>query len=148
MRQTSPWQHHRNPSRTRRFSSGEDQAILILGQRTVALLCYGVQGPRPVAEPEKTTAARHQSGLRDKGRGWDLAQQDGCEAVKTLFPMAEPPSAGRVIPYLLSDAGNQKEQGGGPQAASPDKGKALYFSHASASPTRPDRRGSSRRTLT
>ena len=32
-------------------------------------------------------------GLRDKGRGWDLAQQDGWVPGKTLFSLEEAPDA-------------------------------------------------------
>jgi ketol-acid reductoisomerase len=66
-------------------------------------------------------------GLRDKGRGWDLAQQDGWVAGKTLLPLEEAAQRGTVLQYLLSDAG-QKEQW---PRIKPHltAGKALYFSH-------------------
>src|SRR5438067_9566751 len=66
-------------------------------------------------------------GLRDKGRGWDLAQQDGWAPGKTLFPLEEAAQRGTIVQYLLSDAG-QKEMW---PRIKPHltKGKALYFSH-------------------
>ncbi len=48
-------------------------------------------------------------GLREQGRGWDLAQQDGWVPGKTLFPLEEAAHRGTIVQYLLSDAG-QKEQ--------------------------------------
>jgi ketol-acid reductoisomerase len=66
-------------------------------------------------------------GLRQGGRGWDLAQQDGWAPGKTLFSMEEAAQRGTIVQYLLSDAG-QKEQW---PALKPllTPGKALYFSH-------------------
>src|SRR5207244_1906173 len=66
-------------------------------------------------------------GLREKGRGWDLAQQDGWVPGKTLFSLEEAAKRGTVVQYLLSDAG-QKEMW---PKLKPllTKGKALYFSH-------------------
>src|SRR5262245_4304257 len=66
-------------------------------------------------------------GLRDKGKSWDLARQDGWEPGKTLFSMEEAAQRGTIIQYLLSDAG-QKEQW---PKLKPllSKGKALCFSH-------------------
>ncbi len=98
----------------------------ILGGETVAVLGYGVQG-RGQSLNMKDNGVRVIIGLRDKGRGWDLAQQDGWEPGKTLFSMEEAAQRGTVIQYLLSDAG-QKEQW---PALKPHltRGKALYFSH-------------------
>src|SRR6267143_1626798 len=67
----------------------------ILGNETVAVLGYGVQG-------------RGQS-LNMKGKGWDLAQQDGWVPGKTLLSLEEATTKGTIIQYLLSDAG-QKDQ--------------------------------------
>src|SRR5262249_27204257 len=68
-------------------------------------------------------------GLREKGRGWDLAQQDGWVPGKTLFSLEEAARRGTIVQYLLSDAG-QKEQW---PVLKPllTKGKALYFSPGS-----------------
>src|SRR5262249_15388713 len=98
----------------------------ILGNETVAILGYGVQG-RGQSLNLKDNGVRVIIGLRDKGRGWDLAQQDGWEPGKTLFPLEEAAKRGSVIQCLLNDAG-QKEQW---PAVKPHltRGKALYFSH-------------------
>jgi ketol-acid reductoisomerase len=98
----------------------------ILGNETVAILGYGVQG-RGQSLNMKDNGVRVVIGLREKGRGWDLAQQDGWEPGKMLFSLEEAANRGTVIQYLLSDAG-QKEQW---PTLKPHltKGKALYFSH-------------------
>jgi ketol-acid reductoisomerase len=97
-----------------------------LGGETVAILGYGVQG-RGQSLNMKDNGVRVIIGLRDKGKSWDLAQQDGWEPGQTLFPLEEAAHRGTVLQYLLSDAG-QKEQW---PRIKPHltKGKALYFSH-------------------
>src|SRR5207244_9322706 len=69
-------------------------------------------------------------GMREGGKGWDLAQQDGWVKGKTLFSLEEAAKRGTVIQYLLSDAG-QKDQW---PKLKPllTAGKALYFSHGFA----------------
>jgi ketol-acid reductoisomerase len=98
----------------------------ILGSETVAVLGYGVQG-RGQSLNMKDNGLKVIVGLREKGRGWDLAQQDGWEPGKTLFSLDEAADRGTIIQYLLSDAG-QKEYW---PSLKPrlTKGKALYFSH-------------------
>ena len=98
----------------------------ILGSETVAVLGYGVQG-RGQSLNMKDNGVNVIVGLRDKGRGWDLAQQDGWVPGKTLLPLDEAAQRGTVLQYLLSDAG-QKEQW---PRIKPHltAGKALYFSH-------------------
>src|SRR2546423_1215659 len=98
----------------------------VLGAETVAVLGYGVQG-RGQSLNLKDNGVNVIVGLRDKGRGWDLAQQDGWVPGKTLFPLEEAAQRGTVVQYLLSDAG-QKDQW--PRLKPYLKaGKALYFSH-------------------
>ena len=80
----------------------------ILKDETVAVLGYGVQG-RGQSLNMKDNGVKVIIGLRDKGRGWDLAQQDGWVPGKTLFSLEEATAKGTVIQYLLSDAG-QKDQ--------------------------------------
>jgi ketol-acid reductoisomerase len=98
----------------------------VLGNETVAVLGYGVQG-RGQSLNMKDNGLRVVIGLRDKGKGWDLAEQDGWEPGQTLLPLEEACRRGTIIQYLLSDAG-QKEQW---PVIKPylTKGKALYFSH-------------------
>ena len=99
----------------------------ILGNETVAVLGYGVQG-RGQSLNMKDNGVNVIIGLRDKaGKGWDLATQDGWVPGKTLFSLEEATQRGTIVQYLLSDAG-QKEQW---PTLKPllTKGKALYFSH-------------------
>jgi ketol-acid reductoisomerase len=98
----------------------------ILGKETVAVLGYGVQG-RGQSLNMKDNGVKVIIGLRGKGRGWDLAQQDGWVPGKTLFGLEEAAQRGSIVQYLLSDAG-QKEQW--PEIKPHlTAGKALYFSH-------------------
>jgi len=98
----------------------------ILGKETVAVLGYGAQG-RGQSLNLKDNGLNVIIGLREKGRGWDLAQQDGWLPGKTLFSLEEAARRGTILQYLLSDAG-QKQQW---PKLKPllTKGKALYFSH-------------------
>ena len=81
----------------------------ILGNETVAVLGYGVQG-RGQSLNMKDNGVNVIIGLRDKtGKGWDLATQDGWVPGKTLFSLEEATQKGTIIQYLLSDAG-QKDQ--------------------------------------
>src|SRR5881398_3685326 len=98
----------------------------ILGNETVAVLGYGVHG-RGQSLNMKDNGVNVVIGLREKGRGWDLAQQDGWVPGKTLFSLEEAAQRGTILQYLLSDAG-QKDFW---PKLKPllTKGKALYFSH-------------------
>src|SRR5882757_4066960 len=98
----------------------------ILGQETVAVLGYGVQG-RGQSLNLKDNGVNVIIGLREQSSGWDLAQKDGWVPGKTLFPLEEAAKRGTILQYLLSDAG-QKEQW---PTLKPylTAGKALYFSH-------------------
>src|ERR1700687_6165006 len=98
----------------------------ILSSETVAVLGYGVQG-RSQSLNMKDNGVKVIVGLRAKGRGWDLAQQDSWAPGKTLFSIEEAAERGSIVQYLLSDAG-QKEQW---PRLKPylTAGKALYFSH-------------------
>jgi ketol-acid reductoisomerase len=98
----------------------------VLGNETVAVLGYGVQG-RGQSLNMKDNGVRVVVGQRPGTKSWDLAQQDGWEPNKTLFSLEEAAQRGTVIQYLLSDAG-QKDFW---PTLKPflTKGKALYFSH-------------------
>jgi ketol-acid reductoisomerase len=98
----------------------------ILGGETIAVLGYGVQG-RGQSLNLKDNGVNVVIGLREKGRSWDLAQEDGWVPGKTLFSLEEAAQRGSIIQYLLSDAG-QKEHW---PRLKPllTAGKALYFSH-------------------
>src|SRR5262249_34012762 len=73
-----------------------------------AVLGYGVQG-RGQSLNMKDNGVNVVVGIREKGRGWDLAQQDGWVPGKTLFPLEEAAKRGTIVPYLLSDAGQQEQ---------------------------------------
>ncbi len=98
----------------------------ILGQETVAVLGYGVQG-RGQSLNMKDNGVKVIVGQREKTRSWDLAVQDGWVPGQTLFALEEAARRGTIVQYLLSDAG-QKEFW---PKLKPllTKGKALYFSH-------------------
>ena len=98
----------------------------ILGNETVAVLGYGVQG-RGQSLNMKDNGVKVIIGQRKGGRSWDLAVEDGWVPGQTLFSMEEAADKGTIIQYLLSDAG-QKDYW--PQLKPLlTKGKALYFSH-------------------
>src|SRR5436853_5360466 len=103
----------------------------ILGNETVAVLGYGVQG-RGQSLNMKDNGVNVIIGLRDKGRGWDLAQQDGWVPGKTLFDLDEAARRGTIVQYLLSDAG-QKEQWPRLKPHLPT-GKAPHCAHGSSIP--------------
>lgn len=98
----------------------------ILANETVAVLGYGVQG-RGQSLNMKDNGVNVIIGMREGGKGWDTAKQDGWVPGKTLFSLDEAAKKGTVIQYLLSDAG-QKDYW---PSLKPHltKGKALYFSH-------------------
>jgi ketol-acid reductoisomerase len=98
----------------------------ILGDETVAVLGYGVQG-RGQSLNMRDNGVPVIIGMREKGKGWDLAQQDGWVPGRTLFPLEEAAQRGTILQYLLSDAG-QKEQWPTLKKYL-TAGKALYFSH-------------------
>src|SRR6516164_11758888 len=98
----------------------------ILGGETVAVLGYGVQG-RGQSLNMKDNGVNVIIGLRDKGRSWDLAQQDGWVPGKTLLPLEEAAHRGTILQYLLSDAGQKEQWPRLKPYLTP--GKALYFSH-------------------
>jgi ketol-acid reductoisomerase len=98
----------------------------ILGGETVAILGYGVQG-RGQSLNLKDNGVHVIIGLREKGRGWDLAQQDGWVPGQTLFSLDEAATRGTIVQYLLSDAGQKEQWPRLKPLLTP--GKALYFSH-------------------
>ncbi len=98
----------------------------ILGNETVAVLGYGVQG-RGQSLNMKDNGVKVIIGLRDQGKGWDLAKQDGWVPGQTLFSLEEAAQRGTVIQYLLSDAGQKDYWPKLKPLLTP--GKALYFSH-------------------
>jgi ketol-acid reductoisomerase len=98
----------------------------VLGNETVAVLGYGVQG-RGQSLNMRDNGVKVIVGQRAGGKAHDLAVQDGWVPGQTLFDPEEAAKRGTVIQYLLSDAG-QKEMW---PKIKPllTAGKALYFSH-------------------
>jgi len=103
-----------------------DRIKQILGNETIAVLGYGVQG-RGQSLNMRDNGLSVIIGLREGSKGWQQAQEDGWVPGKTLFPLEEAAKRGTTIQYLLSDAG-QKDFW---PKLKPHltKGKALYFSH-------------------
>jgi ketol-acid reductoisomerase len=98
----------------------------VLGNETVAVIGYGVQG-RGQSLNMKDNGVKVIIGQREKTRSWDLAVEDGWVPGQTLFPIEEAARRGTIVQYLLSDAG-QKEQWPRIKPCL-TAGKALYFSH-------------------
>ncbi len=98
----------------------------VLGNETIAVLGYGVQG-RGQSLNMRDNGLSVIVGVRKGGRSWELAGQDGWEPGKTLFDLDEAAARGTIIQYLLSDAG-QKEKWPVVKA-NLSEGDALYFSH-------------------
>jgi Ketol-acid reductoisomerase len=98
----------------------------VLGNETIAILGYGVQG-RGQSLNMKDNGVRVIVGQRPGTRTWDAAQKDGWVPGQTLFPLEEAARRGTIVQYLLSDAG-QKDFW---PTLKPllTAGKALYFSH-------------------
>src|ERR1700756_1387532 len=71
----------------------------VLGQETVAVLGYGVQG-RGQSLNMKDNGVRVLIGLGDKGRSWDLAMKAGWVPGQTLFSMEEAARRGTILQYL------------------------------------------------
>jgi ketol-acid reductoisomerase len=98
----------------------------ILGNETVAVLGYGVQG-RGQSLNMRDNGVTVIVGQRKGGKAYDLCLEDGWVPGKTLFDPEEAAAKGTIVQYLLSDAG-QKDMW---PKIKPHltKGKALYFSH-------------------
>jgi ketol-acid reductoisomerase len=98
----------------------------VLGNETVAVLGYGVQG-RGQSLNMRDNGVRVIVGQRKGGKAYDTAVQDGWVPGESLFDAEEAVKRGTIIQYLLSDAG-QKEFW---PRIKPllTAGKALYFSH-------------------
>src|SRR4051812_22722885 len=98
----------------------------VLGDETVAVLGYGVQG-RGQSLNMRDNGVRVIVGQRKGGKAYDAAVQDGWVPGETLLDVEDAVTKGTVVQYLLSDAG-QKEMW---PRVKPllTAGKALYFSH-------------------
>ena len=103
-----------------------EKAKDVLGDETVAILGYGVQGPAQALNM-RDNGVPVIVGQRKGGQRWEKAIQDGFVPGDTLFSLEEAAEQATIIQYLISDAGQT--------AAWPrikpclKEGDALYFSH-------------------
>ncbi|MCZ6794936.1 MAG: ketol-acid reductoisomerase [Planctomycetota bacterium] len=98
----------------------------ILGNETVAVIGYGVQGYGQSLNM-RDNGVEVIVGVRKGGDSWIKARKDGWKPGETLFDIGEAVRRGTVVQYLLSDAG-QKSQW--PLVRENlNEGDALYFSH-------------------
>ncbi len=103
-----------------------EKALDILGDETIAIIGYGVQGPAQSLNL-RDNGFNVIIGQREGSASWKKAVQHGWVPGETLFPIEEAARRATIIQFLLSDAGQI--------AAWPvikphlTAGKALYFSH-------------------
>jgi len=98
----------------------------ILGNETIAVLGYGVQGPGQALNL-RDNGIRVIVGQREGGKTWERAVADGFVPGETLFPLTEAAQRATIVQNLLSDAGQVATW---PQIkACLNAGDALYFSH-------------------
>jgi ketol-acid reductoisomerase len=84
-----------------------DRLRQILGDETVAVLGYGVQG-RGQSLNLRDNGIKVIIGLRPESPGWLVAIEDGWIPGQSLFPLEDAAQRGSIVLFLLSDAG-QKE---------------------------------------
>jgi len=103
-----------------------EKAKEVLGDETVAVLGYGVQGPGQALNM-RDNGINVVVGQRKGTQSWDKAVGDGFIPGDTLFPLETAAQKGTVVQFLLSDAGQVATW---PQIkACLNEGDALYFSH-------------------
>src|SRR3954462_9196080 len=73
----------------------------VLGNETVAVLGYGVQG-RGQSLKMRENGVKVIIGLPEGGRVWDLAREDGWVPGQTLLSLEEATKRGTILQYLLS----------------------------------------------
>ncbi len=106
-----------------------EKALQVLGNETIAVLGYGVQGPAQALNM-RDNGFRVIVGQKPHGATWDKAVRDGWIPGETLFPLEEAAARGTIIQYLVSDAAQMAVW---PQIRPYlNKGDALYFSHGFA----------------
>lgn len=98
----------------------------VFAEDTFGMLGYGTQG-RGQALNLRDNGMKVIVGVREGGKSWDLAKEDGFVPGETLMPILDAAENSSIVMYLLSDAG-QKEFWPTlkPKITS---GKTLYFSH-------------------
>ena len=106
-----------------------EKARKVLKDETVAILGYGVQGPRQALNV-RDNGINVIVGQRDNSKTWDKAVADGFVPGETLFGIEEAARKGTVVQFLLSDAGQVVTWPRIKQCL--NEGDALYFSHGFA----------------
>lgn len=103
-----------------------EKAREVLGNETIAVIGYGVQGPGQSLNM-RDNGFNVIVGQRKGGKSWDKAVADGWVPGETLFEIEEALQKGTIICYLLSDAAQIELWPTVKQYLTP--GKSLYFSH-------------------
>lgn len=106
-----------------------DRVLDVLGDETIAVLGYGVQGPAQALNL-RDNGLRVIIGQRQGGATWSKACSDGWVPGETLFPIEQAAARGTVILYLLSDAAQAELWPTVRRSLQP--GDALCFSHGFA----------------
>jgi hypothetical protein len=98
----------------------------ILGDETIAVLGYGVQG-RGQSLNMRDNGLNVIIGLREKGgRSWDLAVQDGWVPGKTLFSLRRSGPAWHDHPVFAFRCGTERAVAGDSSAPDPRKGPVFF----------------------
>jgi ketol-acid reductoisomerase len=103
-----------------------ERARQVLGQDTLAVIGYGVQGPGQ-SQNLRDNGFRVIVGQRPGTASWDKAVKDGWVPGETLFPIGEAAQRASTILYLLSDAGQIQSWASVKEHLT--AGKCLCFSH-------------------
>ncbi|WP_419166812.1 ketol-acid reductoisomerase [Candidatus Palauibacter sp.] len=103
-----------------------ERAMRALGNETIAVLGYGVQGPGQALNL-RDNGFRVIVGQRGGSPSWDRAVADGWVEGETLFEIEEAARRGTILQYLLSDAGQISRWKEVRAQLTP--GKCLGFSH-------------------
>ena len=105
-----------------------EKAREVLKNETIAVICYGIQGPGQAGNL-RDNGFNVIVGQR-KGKSYDKAVADGWVPGKSLFSIEEAAEKGTIIAMLLSDAGQIAQW----PKIKPflTKGKTLYYSHGFA----------------
>jgi len=103
-----------------------EKAREVLGNETIAVIGYGVQGPGQSLNM-RDNGFNVIVGQRKGGNSWDKAVADGWVPGETLFEIEEALEKGTIICYLLSDAAQIELWPTVKKYLT--AGKALYFSH-------------------
>lgn len=103
-----------------------DKALEVLGNETIAILGYGVQGPAQALNL-RDNGFNVIVGQRKGSKSWNKAVEHGWVPGETLFDIEEAAKQGTILQFLLSDAGQIASW----PTIKPllTKEKTLYFSH-------------------